>query len=254
MPLRSLNFTKRARITKDSVEIVGIQDGNGCRFDIKLDLSSYDFPEDARVFVETWRQVQFRRFDFGRVGLIKIPEDRALIDFDSLQGVRFRVKVVADSDPIGLLVAECDGIRPRNVENQPANRISLLPVVTQDIGSQIWSLDFDNDDVLLQINSRLANPSGVATDKVFVSLVYPTIVKLVLRQVLVADQHSDLEDLDDWRSRWLVFAAGLPGVGSIPDLKHVSDVLTWIDSVGEAFSRQHRLLEDFDDNWQGGQE
>lgn len=254
MPLQKLNFTDRVKITKDSVEIVGIQDENGCRFDAKLDLSSYGFPENARVFVEASRQIQFRRFDFGRVGLIRIPEDRALVDFDSLQGVRFRVKVVADSDPIGLLIAECDGIRTRNAENEPVNRISLLPVGVQDIGSEIWSLDFDDEDVLLQINSRLENPLGLATDKVFVSLVYPTIVKLVLRQVLITDQHSDLEDLEDWRSRWLVFATGLPGVGSIPDLKNVSDVLTWIDSVGEAFSRQHRLLEDFDDNWQGGQE
>ena len=36
-------------------------------FDAKLDLTGYDLPDDARVFVEAYRQTSFMRFPHGTV-------------------------------------------------------------------------------------------------------------------------------------------------------------------------------------------
>ena len=80
-------------------------------FDATLDLAKYKFPDNARVYVEAYRQMEWMRFDFGSVASVRPPADRQLSRFESPEGVLFRIRVVSpDGTPSGRLVAEADRI------------------------------------------------------------------------------------------------------------------------------------------------
>jgi hypothetical protein len=212
-------------------------------------------PGDGRIFVEAYRQTQYKRFDFGQVGAMRIPEDRFLRDFDSAEGVLFRVKVVTSTNPHGLLLAEADQIRPRKSTDEDENRIPLLPVVPEDnMGDEIYRLEFDDQQTLLKVNSELGDWRALARDPVFIALVYPAVFRAVLWRILVQEEHRDIEDMEDWRSRWLGFAVGLPGVGDPPAEDDVAKFDDWIDSAASAFSRRHNIRATYERYWTGAQE
>lgn len=254
MPVRTLNYTNRKRIRREDARIAIREEKSGACFDASLRLADYKLPGDAHVFVEAYRQTQYMRFDFGQAGAIRIPDDRRLSDFDSAEGVLFRVKVVAAADPHGLLLAEADQIPPRKSTDEDENRIPLLPVVPDDnLGDEIWRLEFDSQ-TLLKVNSALGDWRALARDRVFIALVYPSVFRVVLWQVLLLEKHHDTEDADDWRSRWLRFATGLPGVGDMPSEDDEDRIGDWIDSAVSSFCRRHNIRATYEHYWTGAQE
>jgi hypothetical protein len=62
--------------------------------------------------------------------------------------------------------------------------------------------------------------------------------------------YPDLDDWDDWKSRWLHFAESLPGVVEIPEEHAVDKYEEWIESAVEAFARQRSILRLFMNAWQ----
>ena len=80
MAVRRLNYTGRKRIRQTDVRFVIHEDGSGsATFDGDLSgLGNCDLPADARVYVETYRQTSWMRFDFGTIEAISPPEDRRL--------------------------------------------------------------------------------------------------------------------------------------------------------------------------------
>lgn len=254
MPVRTLNYTNRQRIRREDARITIREEKSGAGFDASLRLADYKLPGDARVFVEAYRQTQYMRFDFGEAGAMRIPDDRRLSDFDSVEGVLFRVKVVTAADPHGLLLAEADQIRPRNSTDEDENRIPLLPVVPdENLGDEIWRLEFDDQQTLLKVNSALGDWRALARDPVFLSLVYPSVFRAVLWRVLAQEAHRNTKDADDWRSRWLRFAAGLPGVGDLPAGDDETRLDDWIDTAASAFCRRHNIRSTYERYWTGAQ-
>jgi len=239
MSLRTLNYTNRKRIRREHARISIREENAHISFDAILKLKDYRLSSDAHVFVEAYRQAQYMRFDYGRVGALRAPQDRSLGDFSSPDGILFRVKVVV-SDPHGLLLAEADGIRPTNATEEMERRISLLPIqVADDLGDEIWRIEFDGCQPILKVNARLGDKDALAKHPVFHGLVYPAVVRTILTRILHIQGHRDTEDLDDWRSCWLCFAVGLPGVGSPPDKSSETHLDDWIDQAVEAFCRRH---------------
>lgn len=255
MPVRTLNYTNRQRIRREDARITIREEKSGNAFDVGLSLGDYGLPGEARIFVEAYRQSQYMRFDFGQVGAIHIPADRALRDFDSTEGVLFRVKVVTNADPHGLLLAEADQIRPRKSTDEDENRIPLLPVVPDDnMGDEIWRLEFDDQQTLLKVNSQLGDWRALARDLAFLTLVYPSVFRTVLWRILLKEDHRDIEDTDDWRSRWLKFATGLPGISDPPSESDEVKIEDWIDGAASAFCRHHNVRETYVRYWTGAQE
>ena len=59
------------------------------------------------------------------------------------------------------------------------------------------------------------------------------------------EETLDMDDTEDWRCRWLRFAAELPCVGDPPtdgDDDHWGE---WITTAVESFSREHQMLEHY---------
>src|SRR5258708_2775968 len=132
MSIRRVNSTGRKKIVRQDARIFVRADSDGVlTFDAVLDLTDYDLPNDATVFVEAYRQTTFMRFPHGTVAAPQPSHDssaRRLADFASGDGLLFRVKVTSTGERAGVLLAEADRIPISDNEEQPDNRIALLPI------------------------------------------------------------------------------------------------------------------------------
>lgn len=252
MPIRRFNYTGRKRIRLEDVAIAVYECGDGAsRFDADPSLERYELPEDAQVFVEAYRQTTSMRFDFGTVGALQPPGDRTLTEFDSADGVLFRVRVVSMSGRRAILLASAERIRPKRPELKQEERIPLLPVKSsEDLGEQVFSLDF-SDRPLLLVNARVGSFREVTRDPAFIALVLPATLRDILTRIVRVEKYSDGDDADDWRSQWLRFATLLPGVPDLPTDDDEDHLDSWIDEAVASFCRKSRILAHFQGYWDG---
>lgn len=249
--IRKLNYTGRKKLLKEDTQIILYErEGELPFFDVSLNLRRYELPDDALVFVEAYQQTTLMRFDFGTVGCIKPVSDCRLGLFDSVEGVLFRVKVTSPALPQGKLLAEGDQIRFCRSEEQPDDRLPLLPVKPQDIGNEIAKLDFSEEQPLLLVNFSAGDWQEIARSPAFAAFVYPQSLREILCRILISEEHDDTEDPDDWRSKWLRFAVGLPGVNAPPDAESDDNQKwDWIEDAVSSFATKLCLLDRFQEYW-----
>ncbi len=247
MSIRRINSTGRKKIARGDARIAVRPDSDGVlMFDATINVTDYG-PPDAQVFVEAYRQTTFMRFAHGTVAAPQPPRDlaRRLTAFATVDGLLFRVRVTSTGDPAGvLLLAEADRIPVSDNEEQPDNRIALLPPAPFDLGQETWRVDLEGaNGPLLLVNNRLGDWKAVAASPLFRSLVYPAAMRQVLWHIYKVEETRTTDDTDDWRSRWLAFAKSLPGAGDLPLTDEDDEWERWITSAVESFSRQHQMLD-----------
>src|SRR5574338_1140494 len=112
--IRKFNFTGRRRLKREciSVSLLGTDGSSMPRIDANFDLSGLQCPVTARVYVEAYRASAYKRFDCGTVAATAMPVDTSVEDVASGADLRFRVKIVDESNSIGRLLAVADNIRP----------------------------------------------------------------------------------------------------------------------------------------------
>ena len=248
MPIRRINFTGRKRLTSADVEIRLNKDAPFSFEIARLSLQRHNLADDAQIWVEAYRQSSWMRFPLGTVSQPSYTGSKLLSEFNSPEGVLFRVKVTSLSIPVGQLLAEIDRIRPETPEGE---RESLLPVRPDDsLEHEIFRVDFEDEPVLL-INGRLSRWKEISTDPVFVSLVYPNALRIILTKILLVEKHTDTGD-EDWRSQWLRFARGLPSIDEIPTTDDTRDLEGWVDQVVDAFCKRHQTHNKFSLHWNDG--
>lgn len=253
MAIRRLNYTGRKKIRREDVSITLHAKPNApTTFDADLaKLAEYKLPADATVSVEARLQTRWMRFGYGSVSAITPAADRGLTEFDSTDGIRFSVKVTAATGNPGKLLAEADGIPLLFSGETEERRDPLLPVKSDDIGHEVYRLDFSNDPPLLLVNRAAGDKDAIVRSPLFMSIVYPAALREILNRVILVD---DLDDSDDdgesWQARWLKFAAALPSVGPVP--KEDDEREQWIDDAVAAFAKEQTMLERFVACWQKG--
>jgi hypothetical protein len=236
MTLRRFNFTRRVRIRHEHVKIEIKRGDNGpVTFAASLALESYGFPASARVYIEAYRQTTLMRFAFGTVSLLMPETPLSLADFAVDDGVLFRVKVTSTDEPQGLLLGEADQVPAVRPEEGPDARVPLLSPVPDDLGEELWRLEFEGG-VILKVNRNVPDWKQLVRSDTFRALVFPAALNQVLYRVLVKEGFRSTEDLSDWRCRWLYFAGKLPGVGALPAPE--ADCDDWIESAVSAFARR----------------
>ena len=146
------------------------------------------------------------------------------------------------------MLAEADKIPVRKPDEVDEHRTPLLPVQSaDDLDQEVWRVDFTGDPVLL-INKNL-DKQAVAASPLFRSLVCPQAMREILTRILHIEGYPDRGDPDDWRTRWLIFAEALPGVGEIRE-EDQDDFDDWIDSAVGSFARRQGLFGHFAAFWQ----
>lgn len=247
--IRRLNYTNRKRIRRCDARITLRYNDGHLSFDADLSqLAAYGLPAESLVFVEAYRQTSWMRFPFGTVGALRPPPDRDLTEFDSPEGILFRVKVTHAGDSHRLL-AEADQIPLAKPDEEDTAMQPLLPVKAQSLGDEVFRLDFSGDRPLLLINKDLGNYHAIAKHPAFAALVYPSVFREVLVRVLVVDKHKDDPSSDDWRSRWLEFAKLFPGLGELPEGDDVDALYDWIDKSVAEFAQKLRARQKFEEFW-----
>ena len=249
---RRFNFTGRKHVTRDHVYIRLLPTDSGLTFDARVELESYELSPNARVWLEAYRPATtaYRRFDLGHALRPVLQPDRSLASFEVPEGILFRLKVTDSSQEVGLLLAEADAIRPLLPGENEGSRKALLPVQPEDLGGEVWRLDYQGDSPVLLINSKLDDWNEVAHDPLFRSLSAPAILRELLTRILLIERdEGDADDPEDWRRQWIQFCKDLPGVGRCPLDEGVDsdlDSLTeWIEAAVRSFCQRSKLIESF---------
>lgn len=239
MSLRRLNYTGRKRIAREDVRI-GLEGLPPiARLVAGYDLASYAFPATARVVVEAQAGWTVQQFELGTVGVPTHPDDCVLSDFSSLAGILFRLKIVATGDHDGRILGEADKLHPSGSVADASQR-SFVVVRPTDLGQVPWSLEFDENQPLLLVNSRLGDHHEFLRRKEVLALVLPAVLKGVLSEALAVG--ADEEGGSSWHTQALRFGERLAGTS--PPVAEDDDARDrWTHDAVNAFARHHRLLE-----------
>lgn len=248
MTVRRYNFTGRLPIKHTDAAVTIHSSGSAFWFSADIALGDYGLPDDARVFVDAYRQTKRVRFEFGTVKHFRQPpEDERRLDgeFPSPDVVLFRVNAV---DPAsGRILAQADKINP----NHGGGKESLLAVCPEDLEHACWKVNFatgGDGRPELQINKNIYFGGRAASSPAFRALVYPAVLREILNHILRAEKHFHTDEDDDWRPLWLRLAESKFGAGSppLPD-EYEEDILSgkidgWIDAAVAGYSRSVNAL------------
>jgi hypothetical protein len=249
--IRRLNYTGRVKVRREDVAVTVDAYEDGFAVSAGLSLEDYDFPSDAYVYLEAYRQTTWTRFPYGTVGNIQSPpiEQRALGEFGYPEGILFRLKVTKSGDK-HVLLGVADRI-PVGLPADDADRDPLLSVYPAHLGDELWQLDLSDEPRLLVNKTVVSDWRQLATSSIFVALVYPAALRQILETILLLCQHRDADDEFDWKSRWLRFSRGLPGVDrELPEKDDEEGAKLWISDAVSAFAKKLKLGEKFANAWQ----
>lgn len=240
---RRVNYTGRQRIPRENIEINLVRDDDIIRsFDAIISFDDFDFPDDAKVYIDAYHRTEFLRFNFGTVDDRENPRSTALSSLAYGANLKFRLLVVDESGKHGLILGQADRISPE----KEADRKSILPVDWKDLGKQIWRIEYTEHEggPILYFNGKIPNIKNISmSDPQFFICVYPSVIREVLTHIVFVDGvDSPSEPSIDWHADWIRFARIIlpgrehpeildPGVEDF----NSEDAKKWIDDVVEEF-------------------
>ncbi len=240
--MRSFNYTGRKKITHDAILLAIYTDKNGVNtFKAEFDLSGYGFPSESKVVVEAYYQANWMRFNFGTIEQQVPPEKTDLYEFVDAEDVRFRVKIT-DNDEDKIL-GLADKIKPIVNDEVESGVENIFPIKSGDLNGAIWKLDYTAESPTLILEKTIGDKNTIFLDEEFLTLVVPAAFREILIRIILLEKDYDLDDNDDWRSKWLIFCKSF-GVDEIPnDEIDIEDKYDWIDDVVSRFCRVNKILE-----------
>jgi hypothetical protein len=229
--MKRFNYTGRKKILQADIHVqLKHNEGQQPYFNIVIDIADYDLPTEASVVVEAHQGTRWMRFNMGQVGLIKNTEKQELTDFDDIEHLSFRVKIIEIAS--GKLLALANGIKPFKDDNEAnENQTSILPVRSTDLASDgvCWKLEYNEMDVSLLIEKELGGKEQVVRSSLFKSLILPSAMREILNCLVKDEWDEELDDTSDWKTKWLIFVKQLGG--SLPENSREADNTEWVDGA-----------------------
>ncbi len=254
MAVRNLNHTGRRKIPQHRVALRVNQGADGeIRFEIDFTWGSMKFEGDPKIRVEAYNKDLSLGFDCGTVNKCVVPSQNVITNLGAAGEVKFRVKIVKDSDP-PLVLARVDGLHPEGEDDNQEDKDSIISVMAVDLGSVTWRLDYPPEITgkpILYINKTIADGiNKIKKDPVYAALILPTIVrqvftKIVLDKIDCPEDEEPLDNPDSWHRRWVQYAESEMSVAE-PDWDDIQDLEgaeQYIDEVTQEVSRTFDLLE-----------
>lgn len=245
--IRRYNYTSRKKIKRERIQICFKKDSLGRYFDADLNLTGIDLPENSKVYVESYFKTNYMRFEYGKVGKVEKPNNTYLSNFVGMDTVFFRVKVVDEDTATGRILALVSGIKLQDEEPQERNKLSLLHVVFQDLGQELYNLGFDTDSFpILIVNSNLKNPRVLIRSDTLITTIYPAVVKEIAYEIAMDDEDYNLDD-DCWQGYWLRYFNSILKLNSPkPNHDDSSDLKRdWIEEVVKTFCYRNKIRNRF---------
>lgn len=241
MATRTLNYTRRSRIELTWFNVQTIREGD----DLKVQLLSFDhsqlpgLPPTASVVLSCF---------LGRLGQIRIEcgtVSNLLTNFE-------RKFWVGDHDSVrlSLLVRDVDGALPGKILARSAEvpRLigggtrSLLVVKPENLGSQVWRLQIDEENgPELLINDRIRRSKDLVRSNDFASLVIPELFRQISEWVLL--NYAQFEEPGSVGYQWRQLVDGLGIDLDGEDLSESSRREIIAQDLEMAFAGRHRSLE-----------
>lgn len=238
--MSEFNFTNRLDIPSELVKIEDLSTPLQNQLVVRdLDLRSYNFPDDVRIWLSAQRHYMYQRFDLGHPSVPTIGTPVRLDSFDAagLAGVNFRLLVV---DTAGKLVGASKTFSLPTAGRQST---PLLEMKSGDLGQEIWQLELDEaTGPLLLINSRIHDPENVVNSPMFISCVLPFIVKQIVVWMMSTEIDVNPETVP---GKWLRFFGDM-GVELHYDASRTyEDISALADDAGRLFAAGHGLLDSY---------
>jgi len=236
--IRRVNSTERKPIAASSIR-TEIIDGSPRTFTADLNFNKSGFPGAAKVVLDATCAGSeiIQRFGFGCIGQIA-PEQELRFD-DKLTGenIRFTLKIIDVSQEIGKILGIAENIRPVNAgKKMPGGGQGILPLEPRDdLGEQLWRLDFQPQEVILFVNKTVPGLlERFGNDPILHSLVFPSIIREILWRACIHEDYDDDDDHGGWKTLWVRFAkkfdSNRPQTNDDED-----DMSNWIESVINQF-------------------
>ena len=233
--IRRFNYTQRKRIEQRriNIELRETADDTPMSFSAELDLKGMGLPPDALVVIIANRDRSAMRFDWGMVSNLTPPQDCSLTEIPS--NPIFRVMVLAP-DGTGRLLALADQVRPRRGSVQE----SLLWLQEEDLGKEVWKLDFADGNPTMLVNKNIPGiSSAVREDDAFRALVIPEALRAILTRALIVEDYDIEDDEGSW-SEWIGFVRNFysEAFPLTSDDGDTTEKTEWIEGAVEAFTEQ----------------
>ena len=233
--IRRLNYTQRKRIQQQriSIELHETDADSPLTFSAELNLDGMGLPPDALVVVIANRDRVSMRFDWGTVESPSPPRDCRLTEIAS--NPSFRVMVLAP-DGSGRLLALADRVKPK----RGSTSSSLLWLQEEDLGKEVWRLDFADGNPTMLVNKNIPGISAaVREDDTFRALVIPEALRAILTRALIVEEYDIEDDEGSW-SEWIGFIRNFYDE-EFPTTSDDGDDTTraeWIEGAVKAFTAQ----------------
>jgi len=244
--IRKFNYTGRLKIPEKFTKIKIFETENSTYFNAYLDIKNLGFPGHANVFVESYFNANFLRFDYGTVNELKPPTNTFLNELPNIDQLRFRVKVIDNSNELHKIIGISDNIYPEGLLNDGVKK-SILPVLFEDIGNQIWKVDFTGNGPVLILNCEKNYPgirNHIKSNPYFLGLIYPIAIRFILEKIILEDTF----DSEEWSLNWLTFTREILGIYPTPKDKDDPDIDNWKEDVINSYCVKFKLLENIQKN------
>ncbi|MBL7086716.1 MAG: hypothetical protein ISS28_06430 [Candidatus Cloacimonetes bacterium] len=247
--IRRFNYTNRVKIPHQNIKIFCGQD-DPSSFSAEIDINDYEFPEYAKVYIEAGHRTDYKRFNFGTVKNITPQEKTTLKELTYIEKLRFKILIVDETGRNGIILGKAESISP--VSN--SDRESILSVKFEDIGREVWNLNFDQaeGEPLLIINNKIIE-NIAKSSPIFFMFVYPVVFREILLKMLIIDGVDDINNPSrKWQSNWLKFALRI-NPRDFTDIDFSRDleleekdmVLNWIDDTISEFCNKRNEWDEF---------
>lgn len=236
--MSEFNFTNRRDISSDLIKLEDLSTPFQNQLVVRdLDLTSFDFPDDAQIWLSAQRHYSYQRFDLGRPAtpLTGIPVKLDSFESAGLGGVKFRLMVVNADDKI------LGSSKIFQLATSGRQATPLLDMQSRDIGQEIWQLELDEEaGPLLLVNSRVQDPQTLVDSPMFISCVLPQLLKQIATWML----STEIDDNPDTvPGKWLRFFGDL-GIEVHYDAgRSYQDTIAIADEAARLFSIGHELLD-----------
>ncbi len=241
--IRKYNYTGRKKIPVSLTEFNLLNLDGQPYFNANLKIANLGFPNHAKIYVEAYFNTSSLRFDYGTIEDIRQPLKTFIDELPNASEVKFRVKIVDESEDHGKILGKADRIKPLN-KLDDGNRESILPVQFDNLQNQVWKVVFDEYGIsgpVLVFNHE-ANVPGIS-EKIkknfyFIALIYPIAIRIILDKIKLNEV-----DEDDWSGKWIHFAESILGVINTPKSEEPASAKEeWIDQVIESFCIKNNLI------------